>query len=935
MQRIFANFYKTLKRFPLAKKIKVAWSAWLLNGVILAFVLHSFLMGIAPAALTQAVPTQRLENPVLVAKTKSNWQENLLPFDSAIEGTEKLEGLFPLYRHPETGAIYAEITPAQLDTNFLCTITIESGIGERGLYSGMPLEDFLFYFHRVNDKVQFVVRNVNFRTDPDDPQIRSLKRSFSDSVLYALPIQSIHPERESILIDLGEMLLTDFPGISSFLQWALGSPYAIDAEKSYFGEATAFPLNVEIESIYTFAAAGEQQANILTLPDTRAFTLRMHYSFSKLEENNSYRPRIADDRVGYFITVYQDFSNDNRKEPFVRYINRWHLEKENPSALLSPPKKPITFWIDNAVPVEYRDAIRQGVLMWNKAFEKAGFLNAIEVQQMPDDADWDPADVRYNTIRWFNSLDGYFAMGPSRVNPLTGEILDADIIVDSNFVRVIKREYSTLVEQQQSGDPSLFNQNVASCADEWIDRYLHPTEAATTKPAFSQMLQRHDLCFGMQAADQLSVGAISMSLIDGIEPDTPEMKAYVEQFLQSLIAHEVGHTLGLRHNFHGSTMLMPEELHKTEVTRTRGLVASVMDYTPVNLSPIGVPQGDYYPVVVGPYDEWAIQYGYKPLSGIKPEQELPYLKKIAQRSAHPDLSYATDEDIWADDIDPYAHPFDLSEDVLLHSQLQMDNARDMWTKLERRYLPKGESYNELRVLFDTIFGYYFRQAYFVTQFVGGQSFHRNHIGDPNGRPPFIAVPAAKQRQALATLQTYIFNDQAFQFSPELLNNLAPSRWAHWGNDVPMERLDYPIYEQISFLQRVVLRALMYPQRLARLRDAELKAQPGQALMLPELFDTLHQGIWTEVMVSGPSASISTLRRALQREYLEILTQMVLGQSNAPDDARTLARYKLRQLREDIGVRLANANQLDTYTQAHLEETQDRLVQVLDAQLVGQ
>ncbi|HEY9830360.1 MAG TPA: DUF5117 domain-containing protein, partial [Stenomitos sp.] len=409
-----------------------------------------------PLRAQQPLTTQTHTHVVLSqAKVKSS--SELESFDKLVADTDKLEGLFNLYHNQETNKIYLEVKPQQLNKNYLATVTMESGIGERGLYSGVPLQTWLFYFRRMNNNLHFVVRNVNFRTEPGDPQVRSLDRSFSDSVLYSLPIKSIHPTQETILIDLGDLMLTDIPGLTPYLEESLKGNYQLDASKSYFGTSKAFPANVEIESIYGFSLSSGSGDNLPTLPDNRALTLRVRYSLSQLEPNNSYRPRLADERVGYFLTTYQDFSNPKRRDSFVRYINRWHLEKQDPKAPLSPPKKPIVFWIENAVPLEYREAIREGVLMWNKAFEKAGFQDAIQVEQMPDHADWDAADVRYNTIRWFNSLDGFFAKGPARVNPLTGEILDADIVVDSSFVRDMQQDFRRLVEQNQVQKNSLLS----------------------------------------------------------------------------------------------------------------------------------------------------------------------------------------------------------------------------------------------------------------------------------------------------------------------------------------------------------------------------------------------------------------------------------------------------------------------------------------------
>ncbi|MDJ0775864.1 MAG: DUF5117 domain-containing protein, partial [Mastigocoleus sp. MO_167.B18] len=376
------------------------------------------------------------------AVKKKTKKTTLKPFSQITKNTELVKGLFNIYKDKEKNKIYLEIHPSQLNKNFLATATLESGIGEAGIYSGMPLQDFLFYFQRINKKLNFIVRNVNFRAQEGDPQRRSLARSFSDSVLYTVKIKSIHPQRKTILIDLGDLLLSDLAGLSS----SLGVSSSKD--KSYFGNAKAFPKNVEIESVLNFSKASrttKKNKKFGSLPDSRGFTLRVHYSLSQLPDNN-YQPRLADERVGYFITAYQDLSNFETGDPFVRYINRWNLEKQDPSAAISPPKKPIVFWIDNAVPFEYRDSIKEGVLMWNKAFENAGFKDAIQVRQMPDDATWDPSDIRYNTIRWINTVDGYFAMGPSRVNPLTGEILDADILVDASFVRALKHEYRQIVK---------------------------------------------------------------------------------------------------------------------------------------------------------------------------------------------------------------------------------------------------------------------------------------------------------------------------------------------------------------------------------------------------------------------------------------------------------------------------------------------------------
>ncbi len=922
------------------------------RSILLAFLLGLFLV-VVPLGFHQWLPDRlSAQTPVAEAPKKAAVEEDsepekpqLKPFDQVVQGATRSPGLFSLYQNKKTGKLFAEIEPDQLDRNYLAAMTLESGLGERGIYSGLPLGDFLFTFRRINNGIQFVIPNTFFRAQAGTPMARSVDRSFSDSVLEVLPIRSIHPQRKSLLVDLTPLLLSDLPGLTPVLTSYLKSSYTIDATKSYLSKAKAFPLNVEIESVFGFSggdADGTMPSYIAALPDSRSFNLRVRYSFSKLPENNGYHPRLADDRIGYFISAFQDLDDDTPRQAFIRYINRWHLEKKDPTAAMSAPKKPIVFWIENAVPVEYRDAVREGVLLWNRAFEKIGFKDAIAVQQMPDNAEWDPADVRYNTIRWFNSTDAIFAMGPSRVNPLTGEILDADVIVSADFVRSLNQDYRTLVEQNQMSTVPFaahLTGNSNLCSYGMAARSLQHHSAKTEQPAVpklrfgSHLGNYQDLCYGLDSTKQFAVGNMALSMFQNVLPSSPEMKNYVHEFVRELIAHEIGHTLGLRHNFHGSAMLKPEDLNNTTITQKDGLVASVMDYNPVNLAPQGTKQGDFFTSVIGPYDEWAIEYGYTPIDAPVPQAETCTLDKIAQRAPEPALSYATDEDA-SSFLDPKVNVFDLSSDLLTYTQWQMDNSREMWKKVDSRYPSQGESFNEVRVAFNAVFDYYFQYSLFLTEYVGGQFFNRYRYGDAKGRLPFEAVPLEQQRQALAVLQKNVFNEETFRFSPEFLNKLAPSRWSHWGTE-PASNLDYPIHDNILFLQSMVLFDLLSYDRLARLRDAELKTEPGQAMTIPELFDTLQTGIWGEVLQPGDRVKLSGLRRALQREYMNALIGMVLRQVDAPEDARTIARYELKQLHGKLDRAMRKVDDKDLYTKAHLEEAHDRIGKALDAELQSQ
>ncbi len=862
------------------------------------------------------------------------------PFEQVIKETEKIAGFWTLYQDEKTGRLLAAIKPEQLEQNHLMVMTLESAVGEKGLYSGLPLGDFMFKLKRVTNNVQFVVPNTYFRADRGTPRERSLSRSFSDSVLFTLPIRSIEEKTGAIVVDLEPLIIGgDLPGLAT----ALGGGYGLDAKRSYISRVKNFDRNTEIEAVFGFAGgepSGPFAAAFSSLPDSRAFDLRVRYSLSRLPENNGYQPRLADDRVGYFITAFEDFNQDTPRRPFVRYINRWNLSKKDPKAALSEPNEPIVFWLENTIPTEYREAMRDGILMWNRAFEAAGYKDAVVVKQMPDKPDWDPADVRYNTIRWFNSTDAVFAMGPSRTNPLTGQILDADIVVDGNFVRSMKQEYRNLIEQNQEasvpfttallGQKNLCSYGLAGRSLKEKIKAI-PADQLQRKLRFqANAIGTQDLCYGNEASQQFALGAMNLTLMQNALPSSSAITDYVNDFLRELVAHEVGHTLGLRHNFRGSAMLQPNELNNKAITRDRGLVGSVMDYNAVNLAPQGQTQGDYYTHVVGPYDKWAITYGYAASGETSINGERPFLQKIAARSTEHDLAYATDEDVYSF-LDPQVNLFDMSGDGLTYAATQMANARAMWERVEKRYPLQGESFSDLRTAFNGVFNHYWQFASFLTNYVGGQSFNRDRAGVGQSRLPFEAVSLAEQRRSLQLIKENVFDETKFKFSPALLNKLAPSRWSHWGTNTPVARLDYPIFENVLFLQAATMYDLFSYDRLSRLRDGEFKA-PDQTMSIPELFDTLQTAIWGEVLTPPDRLTLSSLRRALQREHMNALTKMVLRKADVPDDAQTVARYQLKQLQAAIGKAERKVNRQDIYTLAHLEEAQDRIRKALDASL---
>lgn len=874
-------------------------------------------------------------------------------FNMLTRGAKVHEGFFKLYQKDDR--VYLEIPQDKMNRPFLCPIAVARGAGKGGETLNGD-EQWVLLFKRVGEKVQLVRRNVHFKAKAGSPTARAVDTTYADSVLMGLKIATVNPQHQSVLINLNDVFMTDFAELG------LG---AFDPNRSHWHKVKAFPRNVELQVQATYAGRHAGEGTI----DHRGTTVVIHYGLADLNDAG-YQPRAADDRIGHFVTAVKDFSSESKDTAFVRYVNRWKLDRAEPAdakhpGKLSVPTKSIKFYIEKTVPHEYRAAVQEGVLEWNKAFEKVGFRNALEVVQQRDDEDWDPEDMNYNTIRWI-TRDAGFAMGPFRANPLTGEILDADIIFDADLVRYWKRQAIGLggttaaepVSPLQAMDRGWgLDQFMPrrSDAEGWNDM---PKRLADDPDAAHLWAIRQGVC---QCASrmQYELGMTAMALAargDG-KPGDKVPDELIQQAVKAIIMHEVGHTLGLRHNFKGSTMLPNDQLHDIKITHEKGLVGSVMDYAPVNLAPKGVKQGDYFTTTLGPYDYWAIEYAYKPGA------DGGELAKIAAKCGQPGHDYGTDEDTFLA-ADPNVNRFDLGNDVLKFARDRLTLTEELMQTLSTRVVDEGEGYQRARVALTALLEQYGDGVYLISKYVGGEHVYRDHRGDPNGRDPLVPVTAAKQREALRFLQEHVFNDKPYQLPPDLLRRLGTDRWYHWGS--APRPTDFPLYERVLGIQKVALGHLFDPAVLRRIQANALKAEKAdQPLTVAEVFRTATDGIWADLQNGDAKPNgdnkpngngVSVVRRNLQREYVAQLSKLVLGrktehpgrgfglvivdgghgmfggsESATPPDARSLARAHLRE----VGTRIQAALQEkkaapDETTVAHLEECRERIAKVLAA-----
>ncbi len=840
------------------------------------------------------------------------------PWAEVTKDARELHGLFTAFLKRDN--VYLDLRPDQFDKDFLLVTELSQGLGDYGFDGGTDLRSDLVRFHRTPTKVELQLVNPYLTATPGTPMARTVAYSFGGSVAFSFPIASIRDTTDEVLVDLAPFLVSDWADVGGFFDFVVQvagvrGGVSLDRERSAFQDLRVFPTNLEANARLSFLAS--KPIGISTVPDYRYLPMVVHYSLVELPATPM-RPRYADDRVGYFISAMMNFSRDTAESFFVRYVNRWRLEKKDPAAALSDPVRPITYYLDRTIPDEWRPYVRAGILEWNHAFEQIGIRNAIQVLDAPDDSLWSAEDARYSTVRWMANFNSTYAIGPSDVDPRTGEILNADILIAASWIQAWQGEY-----REYSGPQSL-------------TREVFAEDSLLRADPQGRLARLCRYAGGLTRYGTLLRATLAAS--GAIPPGAPVPREYIGQGLKELVMHEFGHTLGLRHNFRGTAAIPAAELGDRQYTATHGTSASVMDYNPPAIALDRSRQGDYYSTTIGTYDRWAIRYGYADVGGDTPDGERPGLARIAGEAADPDHVYATDEDAGfaGFGLDPNVTRYDQTADPLGWAKDEVTLINRMFDSLELRLIAPGEGYPRLRAGFVDLLFQRWYATLITTKYLAGIYTARDHRGDPNGRAPFTAVPASKQRDALAFIASAGLGERAYQFRPALLNRLAPSRWWHWGQNPFSEgRIDFPLHDWALGFQATLVDLLLDPGVLARIRDNELRAAPGEAVVtIPEVFGTLTTTIWAEAGVGGGRPrNAGSIRRDLQRVYLTELTRMVVNPFlGTPDDARTVARATLT----DLGARLTHAlalGGLDTYTRAHYADSRQRITQALNAQVV--
>jgi hypothetical protein len=848
-------------------------------------------------------------------------------YEKAISELKKTEGPFTLYQRGRS--LLLELPEERLGKPFHLQASFHTGLNAFDLQAGAPAGGHtvdLFRFERKEGQVWLMKPHLAHRWGADNPFAAAAARSFPEAIVAAYKVEAEHPEKKLLLIDVTPMFLGDALRFNELITSGLGGPYALDAQKSMPERIKGFPENTIVQMRLHYMNPRGVEANPLLallglmsrhqLEDSRSAPVTVTFN-AWFRKEDDYRPRLADSRVGYFTQDYFSLDRLFERDRTERFIMRFRLEKQEPEAEMSAPVRPIVWTIDPSIPEKYRPAVREGILRWNRAFEAIGYKDAIVVQDAPTDEDYDHADGRFNVVRMIASRDSAYAVAIPRYDPVTGEVLNASVSIDANMISALADEH-----QNFSLPASVAPQRAMEVLHRMpgnpipADAYVFATEQDIWRENLSKRLGSNgwhgDHCTYAHGLTEHAVHAWhALKANPAIRVSLDE---YVNQFIADVISHEIGHCLGLRHNFAASTHLTTEQLANPELTSRYGIAASVMDYTPVNVQAVLKGRGDFFMPTLGAYDLWAIRYGYGDVPRAKtPHEERFALSQIARASGAAGHAFLTDEE--ADGWNPYAVRFDAGSDPVKFAERMMEASRRVrGYAIEHLPLP-GDSYTKRSQLIMSSITQTFRQGRIAARFVGGVSANRNHRGDEGERPVLGPIDGATQREAMRLVVRNCFTPDAFDMPNDVLQSLSLGPDAtNW---------NAPLRLVLGQQQQSMLATLLSAGTTDRIAENSFKTRgEAGAYGLEEHYGILLAAIFSEV---GQNRSIPELRRDLQRFTLSaLISQAGAPQAAIGEDVRMICADSIRRLATRFEAQLKNDGSLDGMTRVHLRDSLDQM-----------
>ena len=810
----------------------------------------------APAAAKQAAPG----GPPAAASAEKK------SISSVVKAMRKNDGLFAVYQDTTNGSLMMLVSKDKVGKEFIYFTHVVDAPVAAGAFRGAFANNNVFKVEKHFNRLEFVTQNPSFWFDNGHALARAASANISPAVVAVQEI--VAEDSASYLIKADDLFMTEAftqikpapnPTAPPGSQFALGQ---LSKAKTRVTRVKSYPANTDVTVSYVYENPTPMNGGGPDVTDARNVSIVVQHSLIEMPKGD-YTPRFDDPRVGFFTQQQTDMVSISAA-PYRDLIRRWKLVKKDPAAAISEPVEPITWWIENTTPVEFRDPIYKAAMLWNGPFEAAGFKNAVVVKIQPDDADWDAGDIRYNVLRWTSSPNPPFGgYGPSFTNPRTGQIIGADIMLEYVFVtnRVHQEKAFATAAMSLESDPTDNAENIGN------------------RCTYAGQLQLNVMT-GMQALR--AKGATQI-----------EMRDYINQAITGLILHELGHTMGLNHNMKASQMLSPKEINNRAITGERGVMGSVMDYEIVNLAKKGQAQGDYFSSRPGPYDFWAIQFGYTPpLPDAAAENAR--VKSLLARSTEPALAFGNDADDMrtpGGGIDPRVNIYDMTNDVIGYMSERFDVINDLMTTLQSRYTTPGQSYHEMRNAYLVLSGQQGISAGVISRYVGGVYVDRAFAGQPGATKPFRPVSRADQKRAMASLAKNVFAPSAFNSPSDLYSYLQMQRRGQGFFGQPE---DPKIHDRVLNAQRGVLNHLLHPRVMTRITDSRLY---GNEYPLAEVMSDLTSAIFD----GDASGNVNTFRQNIQMEYVNRLTAIITPPTRTPYDyaSQSAALASLRSIQSKL------------------------------------
>ena len=765
-------------------------------------------------------------------KKKEEKDDGLQAF---LKDLEHFPGLIDVYRNDDDGKVYFLIKEDQLEKEFIYFAHILDGIVEAGTWRGNYLDNGIIKFIKYFDQIRIDRINTAYVFDERNPLSKSKNANISNSLIDSLKIEKKSKSDDKFLIDITSLLL------SENLSKITTTPYkedpkesfkigSISKNKSSINSVLNYPENTDFEVNFVFSNSSNKP---IENQDSRNNSISLRFSFINYPENN-FETRMEDQRIGFFSERKTNLSSIDIT-PYEDLINKWRLEKKDKNKEKSAPIKPILFWIENTTPYELRPIIKNAVLAWNIAFEEAGFIDAIEVKIQPDDAEWSAGDIRYNVLRWTSSPNPPFGgYGPSFTNPRTGEILGADIMLEWIYLTNRVR-YSEIFENQESSN----------------NDFCH-----------NSLVKQENRIFGKLAAEALDL-------------NENEISRLYEEDLYQLILHEVGHTLGLNHNFAASTLHTNSDVHNPEITYKEGLSSSVMDYHALNIAPLGVKQGQYADIKPGKYDILAIKYGYTPNLSKKD------LDSMLEKYSSNEYLFGNDGDDMRSPgkgIDPRINTGDMTNDPVEYAKDRIVLSQNLIPNLYETLKSKSDSWESIYQGYRILIRQIHTSAEIISRQIGGIYTNRSFMSDDN-QNPYEIVPYKIQKKSMKILSEYYFDSDKFYLPSDIVKKMQRERRSF---DFFGKTEDPKIHNMILKGQKRVLKHFTNSRVLKRLTDSSLY---GNKYLPNELFRDLTSSIFNE----SKSRKLNGIDQNLQNYYLKRLIMIFKsGNFDSPSISASLA-----------------------------------------------